>query len=330
MRGREAGRGELVRPVDHLSDLSAQQPWRNAAFIAATVATVELAILLVVGIIASASSSPARSRRRAIRSPSRRRRSSARRRPLRSNDNGQPQAKPLIPRRQTSVIVLNGNGISGAAATAAESVRSRQYLIGGTGNAPRTNFSRSVVMYRPGFEGEARRLARDLGAARVSARRDSQARTAGRPHRAHHRPPAGGPPAARFSDVAELDHARACRREHVERTPVWFMRQAGRSLPEYRAIRKRHNLFEVCNQPELCAEVTLQPVRRHGVDAAVMFADIMLPSSAWESTSSWSRTSGRSSRSRSRAPQMSSASGSRIPRRRCHSCWKPFASSAPS
>ena len=70
---------------------------------------------------------------------------------------------------------------------------------------------------------------------------------------------------------------RACRREHVERTPVWFMRQAGRSLPEYREIRKRYDLFQVCNQPELCAEVTLQPVRRHGVDAAVMFADIMLP-----------------------------------------------------
>ncbi len=55
------------------------------------------------------------------------------------------------------------------------------------------------------------------------------------------------------------------------------MRQAGRSLPEYREIRERHGLFEVCRQPELCAEVTLQPVRRHGVDAAVMFADIMLP-----------------------------------------------------
>src|SRR5919201_105482 len=55
------------------------------------------------------------------------------------------------------------------------------------------------------------------------------------------------------------------------------MRQAGRSLPQYRELRKRYGLFEVCRQPELCAEVTLQPVRVHGVDAAVMFADIMLP-----------------------------------------------------
>jgi len=70
---------------------------------------------------------------------------------------------------------------------------------------------------------------------------------------------------------------RACRREAVERTPVWFMRQAGRSLPEYRELRRHHSLFEVCRRPELCAEVTLQPVRAHGVDAAVMFADIMLP-----------------------------------------------------
>jgi uroporphyrinogen decarboxylase len=70
---------------------------------------------------------------------------------------------------------------------------------------------------------------------------------------------------------------RACRLEQVERTPVWFMRQAGRSLPEYRELRKRYGLFEVAREPELCAEVTLQPVLRHGVDAAVMFADIMLP-----------------------------------------------------
>ncbi len=77
--------------------------------------------------------------------------------------------------------------------------------------------------------------------------------------------------------MAEPLLTRACRRELVERTPVWFMRQAGRSLPEYRELRKHHDLFSVCRQPELCAEVTLQPVRTHGVDAAVMFADIMLP-----------------------------------------------------
>src|SRR6266516_4092889 len=70
---------------------------------------------------------------------------------------------------------------------------------------------------------------------------------------------------------------RAARREPVERTPVWFMRQAGRSLPEYRALRERHSFWEVASTPELCAEVTLQPVRRHAVDAAVMFADIMTP-----------------------------------------------------
>ncbi len=70
---------------------------------------------------------------------------------------------------------------------------------------------------------------------------------------------------------------RAARLEPTERTPVWFMRQAGRSLPEYREIRKTRTLFDVCFEPELCAEVTLQPVRRHDVDAAVLFADIMLP-----------------------------------------------------
>jgi uroporphyrinogen decarboxylase len=70
---------------------------------------------------------------------------------------------------------------------------------------------------------------------------------------------------------------RAARREIVERRPVWFMRQAGRSLPEYRKIRESHDLFSICQNPELCAQVTLQPVRRLGVDGAVLFADIMLP-----------------------------------------------------
>ena len=58
---------------------------------------------------------------------------------------------------------------------------------------------------------------------------------------------------------------------------MWFMRQAGRSLPEYRALRERHSFFDLAGHPELCAEVTLQPVRRHDVDAAVLFADIMTP-----------------------------------------------------
>jgi uroporphyrinogen decarboxylase len=77
--------------------------------------------------------------------------------------------------------------------------------------------------------------------------------------------------------VVEPLLVRAARREPVERTPVWFMRQAGRSLPEYREVRDRWDLFDIVRQPELCAEVTLQPVRRHDVDAAVMFADIMFP-----------------------------------------------------
>lgn len=70
---------------------------------------------------------------------------------------------------------------------------------------------------------------------------------------------------------------RAARRESTDYTPVWFMRQAGRILPEYRELRERWSLLEICRQPELCAEVTLQPMRRMPLDAAVLFADIMLP-----------------------------------------------------
>ncbi|MEZ5102780.1 MAG: uroporphyrinogen decarboxylase [Thermoleophilia bacterium] len=70
---------------------------------------------------------------------------------------------------------------------------------------------------------------------------------------------------------------RAARRQPVERTPIWFMRQAGRSLPEYRAVRAKADLFAICRDPALCAEVTLQPIERHAVDAAVIYSDIMVP-----------------------------------------------------
>jgi uroporphyrinogen decarboxylase len=70
---------------------------------------------------------------------------------------------------------------------------------------------------------------------------------------------------------------RACRLEPVDATPVWFMRQAGRSFAAYRKLRERYGILELAKTPELCAEVTLMPVHELGVDAAVLFADIMLP-----------------------------------------------------
>lgn len=69
----------------------------------------------------------------------------------------------------------------------------------------------------------------------------------------------------------------ACQREPVDTTPVWFMRQAGRYMPEYRAIREKYSLIEICQHPEIAAEVTMQPVHALGVDAAILFADILLP-----------------------------------------------------
>ena len=78
-------------------------------------------------------------------------------------------------------------------------------------------------------------------------------------------------------DLAASAFLKACRREPVPFTPVWFMRQAGRALPEYRALREGTGMLESCLRPDLVTEITLQPVRRFGVDAAILFSDIVVP-----------------------------------------------------
>ena len=77
--------------------------------------------------------------------------------------------------------------------------------------------------------------------------------------------------------LPEAPYLAAAAGRKPSRIPVWFMRQAGRSLPEYRALRAKNTMMQACFDPELICEITLQPVRRHGVDAAILFSDIVVP-----------------------------------------------------
>ena len=88
---------------------------------------------------------------------------------------------------------------------------------------------------------------------------------------------AASAPALHVPALQDSAFLRACRREPVPHTPVWFMRQAGRSLPEYRRVREGVAMLQACQTPDLVTEITLQPVRRHGVDAAILFSDIVVP-----------------------------------------------------
>ena len=118
----------------------------------------------------------------------------------------------------------------------------------------------------------AARAAQILAVKRVSSARIEVA-AAPRPREAMRRDAT----AASNSPLHHHPMLKACRREPVPYTPVWLMRQAGRYMPEYRRVRERHSFLEMCQRPELAAEVTVTAVERLGVDAAIIFADILLP-----------------------------------------------------
>jgi hypothetical protein len=152
--------------VEHVYDSSEPiaSPWRTAAIVAAAVAAVELFVLVVVGVVFGAklvtdqAESAVAPRQAAKTEPST---------PAASGETTKEKPQKTapvaeLPRTRTSVIVLNGNGVAGAAAVEADRVRGHRYIIAATGNAPRTDFQRSIIMFRPGFKGEAIRLGHDL------------------------------------------------------------------------------------------------------------------------------------------------------------------------
>lgn len=137
------------------------RPWRTAATVAAAIAALELVLLVVVGGALLAKPEPASKRTTAAAqaaAPVTRHLPPVRKATVAAE----------LPRRKVKVVVLNGNGRRGAAAQTATRVRSRGYRIGLVANAPSDDYATSLVMYRRGFEGEARRLARDLGVRVVS------------------------------------------------------------------------------------------------------------------------------------------------------------------
>jgi hypothetical protein len=156
------------------------RPWRLAAFVAATIAAVELLILIAIG---GGALFESLSHRLQVEATERALAPDARpdAKPT-ANKPAAATAKPALPRRRTVIRVLNGNGRTGAAAAAASRVRGKGYRVGFVGNAPRTDFAQSLVMYKPGFAGEARRFARDLRVKRIGPLDGVRPRELGRAH----------------------------------------------------------------------------------------------------------------------------------------------------
>lgn len=142
-------------------------PWRTATLVVAGVAAVELALLVVVGgaLLAKSSSSPARTggAAHAAKPAAKAGHAPAASKARKAPTPARRAAAAELPRRKVEVLVLNGNGRSGAAALAASRVGHKGYRVSAVGNAPRQDYPRSIVLFRRGFEGEGRRLARDLG-----------------------------------------------------------------------------------------------------------------------------------------------------------------------
>lgn len=140
------------------------RPWRTAAYIAGAVALLELVVLLAIGggtlaraVASRVDEATAKKAAQQAAAPA----------PKATRTTAAAESA-RVPRTKVRVLVLNGNGRQGAAAAAATRVQRRGYRIRAVGNAPRANFSRSIVMYRPGYAGEGRRLGRDLGVGRVT------------------------------------------------------------------------------------------------------------------------------------------------------------------
>lgn len=158
--------------MDHvyLPRKTVDTPWRTAAIVAAAVAAVELFMLILVGVVLGAKLLTDHAEKAVVTATGAK--TSATAPPVTSDapakaTTTKSTAVAELPRRRTSIVVLNGNGLPGAAVVTAERMRRFHYIIAATGNAPRTDFRRSLVMYRTGYEGEANRLAHDLHIRRV-------------------------------------------------------------------------------------------------------------------------------------------------------------------